>query len=139
LNFKQKNCARFRIVKIILCSGNNKYMVTFIMAHNFYWAYTIIMGWVWPCYRYPLPSTYCSTSKQTSSGWINRSSWCTSIGLIEWRLCIFMSAMSYEEVISLVLPNSLAANGSISRVGDYLSDEYDAILLSTGRCTGNKW
>jgi len=50
-----------------------------------------------------------------------------------------MTTMSYEEVISPVLPNSLAANGSISRVGDYLSDEYDAILVSTGRCTGNKW
>jgi len=50
-----------------------------------------------------------------------------------------MTTMSYEEAISHVLPNSLAANGSISRVGDYLSDEYDAILVSTDKCTGNKW
>ena len=114
-------------------------MVTFIMVHNFYWAYTIIMGWVGPYYQYPLLYTYCSKSKQTSSVWVNRSSRCTSIGSTATGSRIFMTTMSYEEVISPVLPNSLAANGSISRVGDYLSDEYDAILVSTGRCTGNKW
>jgi len=57
------------------------------------------------------------------------------MGSIESSLCIFMTTMSYEEVISPVLPNSLAASGSISRVGDYLSDEYDAILVSTSRYT----
>jgi len=114
-------------------------MVTFIMANNFYWAYTITMGWVWPCYRYPLPSTYCSTPKQTSSVWVNRSSWCTSIGSIESNLCIFMTNMSYEEMVSPVLLNSFVANGSISRIGDYSSDEYDVILVSTGRFIGNKW
>jgi len=36
------------------------------------------------------------------------------------------------------LPNNPAVNGSTSRLGDYLSDEYDATLVFAGGCPDNK-
>jgi len=60
------------------------------------------------------------------------------IGSIAMASCISKNATNYEEAMGSALPNNPAANGSTSRLGDYLSDEYDATLVSAGGCPDNK-
>ena len=60
------------------------------------------------------------------------------IGSIAMASCIFKNTTNCEEAMGSALPNTPAVNGSTSRLGDYLSDGYDATLVFAGGCPDNK-
>jgi len=107
-------------------------MAAYIMAYGVYQSYTIT-----PARVGPLPPVNLTADARGIGRYVG-SVYSHVIESIAVTSCISKNTTNCEDAMGSALPNNPAANRSTSRLGDYSSDERDAISVSAAGCPDNE-